>query len=107
MVQGHGVAPGVELQVTLVGLRHGQARPWVGSGVHYSQETVLHLNFHVLELGKPVGAVCCGDTFWTGLSAIFCLNYIGHWCVMMSDYRRWLPLSGLGPGLHSYLRTRL
>ena len=62
--QGHGVAPVVYLQATLVGLRHGQARPWVGSGVHYSQETVLHLNFHVLELGKLVGAVCCGDTFF-------------------------------------------
>lgn len=34
VVQGHGVAPGMELQVTLVGLRHGQALPWVGSDVH-------------------------------------------------------------------------
>ena len=28
---------------TLVGLQDGQACPWVGFGVHYSQETVLHL----------------------------------------------------------------
>ena len=62
MVQGHGVAPGVKLQATLVGLRHGQAGPWVASGVYYSQETVLYLNFHVLELGKLVGAVRFSDT---------------------------------------------
>ena len=54
MVQGHGA---------LVRLQDGQACPWVGFGVHYSQETVLHLNFHDLELGILVGAVWCSDTF--------------------------------------------
>ena len=63
MVQSRCVVPGVELQATLVGLRHGQAHPWVGSGVHFYQEMVLHLYFHVLALGKLIAAVCCSDTF--------------------------------------------
>ena len=41
------------------------------------------------------------------VSAIICLNYIGPWCVVMSDYCRWLPLSGVGPGLHSHFHSRL
>ena len=52
------------IQATLVGLRHGQSCPWVGSGVHYYQETVAYLNFCVLELGELVAVVCCGDIFY-------------------------------------------
>ena len=55
-----------------MGLWHGQARPWVGSGAHYSQETVLHLNVHVLELGKLVAAVCCGDTYRAVVTSFHC-----------------------------------
>ena len=53
MVQGCGVATEVELLVTLVGLVELQVRlvglaaqsgPWASCGVHYRQETALHLN---------------------------------------------------------------
>ena len=63
VVQGHGVAPEVKLKATLLGLQHGQSHPWLGFGVHCHQETVPHLNFHVLELGKLVAAVCHSHTF--------------------------------------------
>ena len=63
VVQGHGVAPEAKLKATLLGLQHGQSHPWLGSGVHHHQETVPHLNFHVLELGKLVAAVCHSHTF--------------------------------------------
>ena len=48
---------------TLLGLRLGQVRPWVGSGLHYYQRTVPHFNSRILKLGKLVDAACYVDTF--------------------------------------------
>ena len=78
------------------------SHPWLGSGVQCHQETVPHLNFHVLELGKLVPAVCYSDTFFHLLHelhrALVCF---------LSDYCHWLSLSGISPGLHSHLRSGL
>ena len=102
VVQGHGVAPEVKLKATLLGLQHGQSHPWLGSGVQCHQETVPHLNFHVLELGKLVAAVCYSDTFCHLL-----LELHRTLVCFLSDYCHWLSLSGISPGLHSHLHSGL
>ena len=72
MVQGCGVATEAVFQVTLVGLLElqvtlmgpaPQSGPWASCGVHFHQQTALHLDLQVLGLGKLADAACCGDSF--------------------------------------------